>query len=75
MLNEAPSMILYTSLSLKGKSPLNSPSTLPAARSKQNMRSVSSQCLNAIGIVTVRLVSIRFAQNGSVSFTSVNGVA
>ncbi len=40
---------------------------------KLSMRPVSSHFLKMAGIVTVRFVSIRGAQNASVSLTAVNG--
>jgi len=64
-------MILYGSVSSKGKSPLCSPLINPPAKAKLSKRPLSSHCLNADGIETVRFISIRGAQKRSVRWTFV----
>ena len=50
-----------------------SPRSAFAARSKLSTRPDSSHCSNANGIVTLRFVSMRGAQNTSVRWTAVKG--
>ena len=50
-----------------------SPRRACAARTKLSTRPVSSHCWNAAGIVTLRLISMRGAQNTSFRCTAVKG--
>ena len=69
---DAPSIILYGSVSSKENSPLCSPLINPAARAKLSKRPFFSHSLNAEGIETVLFISILGSQKLSLSFTAEN---